>query len=84
MTNSNNPSPYRAEYHVDSIGRRRKLNAAAMARIRREFYHGMPATQLAKEWGVSVSLIRSVCYNTPRKADLIRLGLELPSIPSAE
>lgn len=76
MNNNNESRPYQAGYHIDAVGRRRKLSAGAMEAIRKEFYNGAPAKTIAREWGVSVSLILSVCYNTPRKRDLDRLGPE--------
>lgn len=73
---NNSDRPYQAEYHIDSVGRRRKLSAGAMEDIRADFRDGVPAKLLAREWGVSVSLILSVCYNTPRQRDLDRLGID--------
>ena len=76
MEKNKDSQPYQAGYFIDSVGRRRKLSAGAMENIRQDFRDGTSAKLLAKEWGVSVSLILSVCYNTPRQRDLDRLGLD--------
>ncbi|ATW58998.1 hypothetical protein PHIRE_MEGANNOLL_54 [Arthrobacter phage MeganNoll] len=68
------PATYKAEYFYDSVGRRRKLQDAAMAKIREEFADGVPTSLIASEWGVSVALIRTICYSTPRKRDMDKMG----------
>ncbi|ALY08836.1 hypothetical protein DRROBERT_50 [Arthrobacter phage DrRobert] len=68
------PATYKAEYFYDSVGRRRKLQDSAMARIREEFADGVPTSLIASEWGVSVALVRTICYNTARKRDQDKIG----------
>lgn len=53
--------------YFDAVGRPRKLAAGAMAAIMREYRSGKFTTkQLAERYGVSVSLILTVCYHTPK------------------
>lgn len=53
--------------YFDSVGRPRKLAAGAMAAIMREYKKGNFTTrQLAERYGVSVSLILTIVYHTPR------------------
>jgi hypothetical protein len=53
--------------YFDSVGRPRKLAAGAMAAIMREYRKGKFTTkQLAERYGVSVSLILTIVYHTPR------------------
>jgi hypothetical protein len=53
--------------YYDSVGRPRKLAAGAMAAIMREYRKGNFTTkQLAERYGVSVSLILTIVYHTPR------------------
>ncbi|AOQ28325.1 hypothetical protein SEA_CHRISTIAN_52 [Arthrobacter phage Christian] len=68
------PATYKAEFFYDSVGRRRKLQDSAMARIREEFADGVPTSLIASEWGVSVALVRTICYNTARKRDQDKIG----------
>ncbi|ALY08588.1 hypothetical protein BENNIE_52 [Arthrobacter phage Bennie] len=68
------PATYKAEYFYDSVGRRRKLQDSAMARIREEFADGVPTSLIASEWGISVALVRTICYNTARKRDQDKIG----------
>ena len=63
------------DFYIDSVGRRRKLSDGAMKDIRRLFYEGSTCVEIAEQYRVSVSLIRTVCYSTARKRDLVRLGL---------
>lgn len=74
----NNRAHQAGDFYFDSVGRRRKLSDGAMKDIRRSYYEGVPARELSESYRVSVSLILTVVYNTPRKADLRRLGLPLP------
>lgn len=67
------------EYFLDAVGRRRKLSAGAMQDIRMSYYNGETTRELAKQYNVSVSLILTVVYNTPRERDLKRL--DLPASP---
>ncbi|AZF98308.1 hypothetical protein SEA_BODACIOUS_52 [Arthrobacter phage Bodacious] len=68
------PATYKAEFFYDSVGRRRKPQDSAMARIREEFADGVPTSLIASEWGVSVALVRTICYNTARKRDQGKIG----------
>jgi hypothetical protein len=53
--------------YFDSVGRPRKLAAGAMTAIMREYRKGKFTTkQLAERYGVSVSLILTIVYHTPR------------------
>jgi hypothetical protein len=53
--------------YFDSVGRPRKLAAGAMSAIMREYKKGNFTTrQLAERYGVSVSLILTIVYHTPR------------------
>lgn len=63
------------DYYLDAVGRRRKLSAGAMLDIRRSYFEGVPTRELAKEYRVSRSLILTICYSTPKRADLRRLNL---------
>lgn len=52
--------------YYDSVGRPRKLASGAMSAMQREFQHGTPTRELASRYGVSVSLVLTVCYHTPK------------------
>jgi hypothetical protein len=55
------------ERFYDAVGRPRKLAQGAMTAIQREFRKGNLTTkELAERWGVSVSLILTICYHVPR------------------
>jgi hypothetical protein len=55
------------ERFFDSVGRPRKLAAGAMTAIMREYRKGKFTTkQLAERYGVSVSLILTIVYHTPK------------------
>lgn len=55
------------ERFYDSVGRPRKLAAGAMSAIMREYKKGNRTTrELAERYGVSVSLILTIVYHTPR------------------
>lgn len=64
------------EYYLDAVGRRRKLSAGAMRDIRFAYFKGTPSRELAEQYRVSTSLIRTVVYSTPRETDLRRLNME--------
>jgi hypothetical protein len=66
---------YSADYYLDSVGRRRKLSHGAMQNIQRAYADGESTADLAEQYGVSVSLIRTVTYLTARKTDPIIPGL---------
>jgi len=53
--------------YFDAVGRPRKLAAGAMQAIMREYRKGNFTTkQLAERYGVSVSLVLTIVYHTPR------------------
>lgn len=52
--------------YYDSVGRPRKLASGAMTAMQREFQHGTPTRELASRYGVSVSLVLTICYHTPK------------------
>jgi hypothetical protein len=54
------------ERFYDAVGRPRKLAAGAMSAIQREFKKGIGTRELAERYGVSVSLILTICYHTPK------------------
>lgn len=64
---------FRAEYFLDAVGRRRKLSAGAILAIQREFRQGAKTADLAEQYGISVSLIRTITYNTPRESDMAKI-----------
>lgn len=66
---------YVGQYYLDSVGRRRKISHGAMLSICESFAAGVSVRDLAQEHRVSVSLIRTITYNTPRNSDLERLKL---------
>lgn len=60
------------ERYFDAVGRARKLAAGAMKAIQREFENGVATRELAERYGVSVSLILTICYHTPKGQPLRR------------
>lgn len=54
------------ERFYDAVGRPRKLAGGAMKAIQREFEHGVPTRELAERYGISVSLVLTICYHTPK------------------
>lgn len=52
--------------YFDAVGRPRKLAAGAMTAIQREFKKGIGTKVLAERYGVSVSLVLTICYHTPK------------------
>lgn len=65
--------PFSADYYFDAVGRRRKLSAGAILSLQREFRTGAKTSDLAATYGVSVSLVRTITYNTPRESDLTKI-----------
>jgi Mor family transcriptional regulator len=61
---------FKVDYWLDSVGRRRKLSAGAMAAIQDAYADGSKVADLAKNYGVSTALIRTVVYHTARRVDL--------------
>lgn len=64
---------FKAEYFFDAVGRRRKLSAGAIISLQREFREGAKTADLAETYGISVSLVRTITYNTPRNSDATRI-----------
>lgn len=58
--------------YFDAVGRPRKLAAGAMKAMQREFEAGIPSRELAERYGVSISLVLTICYHTPKGAPLRR------------
>lgn len=53
--------------YFDSVGRPRKLAAGAMEAIQREFERGGVTTrELGERYGISPSLVLTICYFTPK------------------
>jgi hypothetical protein len=52
--------------YYDAVGRPRKLAQGAMTAIQREFRKGKGTRELAERYGVSISLILTICYHTPK------------------
>lgn len=65
--------PFTAPAFLDAVGRRRKLSQGSMQAIMNDFADGMTTGELAQTYGVSTSLIRTICYHVPRKQDLDKL-----------
>jgi hypothetical protein len=64
---------YKADYYLDAVGRRRKLSAGAMLSIQEAFSAGAKTSDLADQYGVSTTTIRTITYLTPRRADLDKI-----------
>ena len=64
---------FTAEYFLDSVGRRRKLSAGAILAVQREFRAGAKTADLAEQYGISTSLVRTITYNTPRESDMQKI-----------
>jgi hypothetical protein len=60
------------ERFFDAVGRPRKLAAGAMSAMQREFQKGIPSRELAERYGVSVSLVLTICYHTPKGKPQVR------------
>jgi len=61
------------ERFYDAVGRPRKLALGAMQAIMREYRSGkFTAKQLAERYGVSVGLISTICYHTPKRQPATR------------
>lgn len=56
--------------YYDAVGRPRKLAQGAMTAIQREFKKGTGTRELAERYGVSVSLVLTICYHTPKGTGL--------------
>lgn len=54
------PNPY----YTDDVGRRRKLSAGAQHQVMQMWLEGESAQVIADAFGVSTSLVRTICYHT--------------------
>lgn len=64
---------FKAEYYLDAVGRRRKLSAGAIISVQNAFRDGAKTSELAEQYGVSTSLIRTITYCVPRAVDLAKI-----------
>lgn len=55
---------FKAKTFTDHVGRPRKLSHGAILAIMREYSQGAKTRALAERFGVSQSLIRTICYHT--------------------
>lgn len=58
---------FKAPVYTDYVGRPRKLSAGAIRAVTKDYYNGVATKDLAERYGVSRSLILTICYHTPRK-----------------
>lgn len=65
-------SDYTPDYYFDAVGRRRKLSESTMNQIRKAYANGATTGELAQAYGITKTLVGTVCYNTARKADLAK------------
>lgn len=61
------PEDFKAKTFTDYVGRPRKLSGGSIVAITKSYYEGKSTRDLAEEYGVSRSLILTICYHTPRK-----------------
>ena len=54
------PNPY----YTDDVGRRRKLSVGAQHQVMRMWMAGESAAVIADAFGISTSLVRTICYHT--------------------
>jgi hypothetical protein len=54
------PNPY----YTDDVGRRRKLTPGAQHEVMRMWMAGESARMIADTFGISTSLVRTICYHT--------------------
>lgn len=59
---------FKAKAYTDYVGRPRKLSAGAILAITREFAAGASTRDLAERYGVSRSLIGTVCWHTKKES----------------
>jgi hypothetical protein len=57
---------FEAKYYTDYVGRPRKLSAGAILAVQSDFREGAKTRVLAERYGVSSSLILTICYNIRR------------------
>jgi hypothetical protein len=62
------PEEFKAKTYTDYVGRPRKLSAGAIRAVMRDFANGVATKDLAERYGVSRSLILTICYNTRRNS----------------
>lgn len=58
---------YKAPIYIDHVGRPRKLSEGAMIAIMYSYKNGEKTRALAESYGVSTSLIRTICYHVERR-----------------
>ena len=61
------PEQFKAKVFTDYVGRPRKLSAGSIRAITEDYYNGIATKDLAERYGVSRSLILTICYHCPRK-----------------
>ena len=62
------PNPF----YTDDVGRRRKLTVGAQHQVMEMWMDGVSAAVIAEAFGVSVPLVRTICYHT-RKGEAKRI-----------
>ena len=60
--------PFKAKFFTDHVGRPRKLSHGAIQAVMREYAAGAATRTLAERYGVSTSLIRTICYHVRRES----------------
>lgn len=55
---------FKAKLFTDHVGRPRKLSSGAIIAITEDYAEGAKTSELAKIYGVSTTLIRTICYHT--------------------
>lgn len=53
-------------YYTDNVGRRRKLTPGAQHELMRMWQNGDSTQLIADTFGVSTTLVRTICYHTRR------------------
>lgn len=54
------------QYYTDYVGRRRKLTPGAQHEVMRMWMEGRPTQEIADAFGISTTLVRTICYHTPK------------------
>ena len=67
------PNPY----YTDDVGRRRKLSPGAMHQVMQMWMDGESARVIAEVFGISTSLVRTICYHTRKGEARIRTEEEV-------
>lgn len=55
---------FKAKTYTDYVGRPRKLSAGAILAVMSDYANGAKTRDLAERYGVSTTLIRTICYHT--------------------